>query len=284
MMWGNIAVHHREIIPPLPQDMIMLSWGYEAFPFFDHVIQPFTELGFEFIVCPRVSCRNEMWPDIQKAFINISNYCRDGARLGARGMLNTTWDDDGENLFGYHWWPLLWGAECGWNPAVAVEGQNPDHLREERKQTFMAAFSPPPCSMALMTTVSLLCRLSELRRQPSAGNLRNTSFWETRWKAKSPALISDVEQLLHETGAIIAELEDLKPKTRLNADTLDLTIFAARRVRFLARREITISQDVTDAGHLPLPRDQGLSRKSTCTGRRIFNPLGTGKPEPALSF
>ncbi|RKX34439.1 MAG: hypothetical protein DRP64_20115, partial [Verrucomicrobia bacterium] len=242
MMWGDIAVHHREIISQLPKDMIVLSWGYEALPSFDHVIQPFTELGFEFIVCPGVSCWNEMWPDMQKAFINISNYCRDGARLGALGMLNTTWDDDGENLFGYHWLPLLWGAECGWNPAVTAEGQDPDRLREERRQIFMAAFSPLFHGLDDDCIPALLYRLSELRQQPTAGTLRNTTFWDTRWEAKSPALVSDAEQLVQETDAIIAELEGLKPKTRLNTDTLDLAIFAACRVRFLARRELTISQ------------------------------------------
>ena len=35
----------------------------------------------------------------------------DGAAMGAQGMLNTVWDDDGENLSEFNWYGFLWSAD-----------------------------------------------------------------------------------------------------------------------------------------------------------------------------
>jgi hypothetical protein len=84
MMWGDIAVNNPEITRNLPRDLIVLSWGYDAKPSFKHAIQPFTRLGFDFWVCPGVSCWGRIWPDFGIARINIHNYIRDGYRHGAQ--------------------------------------------------------------------------------------------------------------------------------------------------------------------------------------------------------
>ncbi|MBI2299131.1 MAG: hypothetical protein HYU66_09360, partial [Armatimonadetes bacterium] len=115
-MWGDIILQHPEQLANLPKDIIMLSWGYHAGASFDSAIVPFKESGFEFWVCPGVSCWSQILPNHVVAMVNIRNYLRDGARLGASGVLNTTWDDDGENLFEYNWHNLAWGAECSWRP------------------------------------------------------------------------------------------------------------------------------------------------------------------------
>src|SRR4051812_9290050 len=111
MMWGDIAAQHPKIVPQLPKDLIVLSWGYGAEQSFDKDIEPFTKLGYQFWVCPGVSNWSRIYPDFATAVINISNYVRDGVRNGTNGMLNTTWDDDGETFFNYHWYPIAWGAE-----------------------------------------------------------------------------------------------------------------------------------------------------------------------------
>jgi hypothetical protein len=39
---------------------------------------------------------------------------RDGQKLGAMGVLNTTWNDDGESIYGMAWPTLIFGAAAGW--------------------------------------------------------------------------------------------------------------------------------------------------------------------------
>ena len=65
MMWGDIAVQHQDIVPKLPKDLIVLSWGYSAKDNFDDAIEPFTKTGLRFMVCPGVSCWNRIFPDFQ---------------------------------------------------------------------------------------------------------------------------------------------------------------------------------------------------------------------------
>ncbi|MBU0610840.1 MAG: beta-N-acetylhexosaminidase, partial [Armatimonadetes bacterium] len=62
MMWGDIALQHPDIVQNLPKDTILLSWGYGAAPNYDRAIEPFTKAGFEFMVCPGVSCWSQIFP------------------------------------------------------------------------------------------------------------------------------------------------------------------------------------------------------------------------------
>ena len=99
MMWGDIAVKYPNIIDRLPKDMIIVSWGYAEMESMDEEILPFVKSGFEFIVAPGVNCWSRIYPDMQRSSINIYNYLRDGCKNKALGFINTTWDDDGQNLF-----------------------------------------------------------------------------------------------------------------------------------------------------------------------------------------
>lgn len=81
---------------------------------FDDDVIPFKEAGYDFFVCPGVKCWDHIPPDSSVANINIKNYVRDGTEHGALGMMNTMWDDSGENLFHLNWHGLFLGAECSW--------------------------------------------------------------------------------------------------------------------------------------------------------------------------
>jgi hypothetical protein len=65
-------------------------------------------------VAPGANNWNQVWPDLDVAFVNIRNFVRDGQNLGAMGMLNTTWNDDGESIYGMAWPALVFGAAAGW--------------------------------------------------------------------------------------------------------------------------------------------------------------------------
>lgn len=114
LFWGDIAGNHPELVKTLPKEMVAVPWDYGPGTSYDKMITPFTQAGFETWVAPGVSSWNRVYPNYNTAFINIRNFVRDGQRLGATGVLNTTWDDDGEALFNQTWAGVLFGAAAGW--------------------------------------------------------------------------------------------------------------------------------------------------------------------------
>ena len=114
MFWGDIALKYPQLLSILPKDMIAVPWDYDAKPSFESIIKPYRDAGLRVVVAPGAQTWNQVWPNLDVAFVNIRNFVRDGQKLGAMGMLNTTWNDDGESLYGMAWPALVFGAAAGW--------------------------------------------------------------------------------------------------------------------------------------------------------------------------
>ncbi len=112
MMWGDIILQHPDKLDQIPKDTVMLTWGYGPRASFEDQILPFKNSGYEFFVCPGISNWSRILPDFGVATTNIGNFVRDGAKLGAIGMLNTDWEDDGEALQGYRWHGHAWAPSA----------------------------------------------------------------------------------------------------------------------------------------------------------------------------
>jgi hypothetical protein len=118
LFWGDIAVNSPDLVPTLPKDMIAVPWEYDAKPDFTSQIVPFKKAGLETWVAPGVNNWSRMYPNNNEAMGNIRNFVRDGQHLGATGMLNTVWNDDGEGIFDMNWFGVLFGAAAAWQPAT----------------------------------------------------------------------------------------------------------------------------------------------------------------------
>jgi hexosaminidase len=114
MFWGDIALTHPELIGNIPKDLIVMNWAYGARDDFTTRIKPFKDAGLEQFVCPGVSNWNQVFPNLDTAARNIAVFVRDGQKAGALGMLNTSWDDDGETLFEMAWYGVVLGAAASW--------------------------------------------------------------------------------------------------------------------------------------------------------------------------
>ncbi len=140
MMWGDIALHHPEDIAKLPKNLIVLPWTYGDSGSYDRWLQPYVSSGYTTIVCPGVNCWNRIWPDTKEAVANISDFTRDGLKYHTLGQLNTMWRDDGETLFGYCYYPLLWGAETAWSPVAPEKDDKSHDQRNARQAQFDQSF------------------------------------------------------------------------------------------------------------------------------------------------
>jgi hypothetical protein len=121
LFWGDIAVKSPELVGTLPKDMIAVPWEYGVRPDFKPIIEPFIKAGLETWVSPGVSNWSRLYPNNNAALANIRVFVRDGQALGATGVLNTVWNDDGEGIFDQNWFGVLFGAAAGWQAGESSE-------------------------------------------------------------------------------------------------------------------------------------------------------------------
>ncbi|MBI5669248.1 MAG: family 20 glycosylhydrolase [Chloroflexi bacterium] len=120
--WGDIILHHPELVPELPKDVIALNWGYESWHDFENECRVFAESGIPFYVCPGTSSWTTIAGRTDNAMGNIRNAVENGLKYGAIGVLNTDWGDWG------HWQPypvsflgFAYGAALSWSYQQNVE-------------------------------------------------------------------------------------------------------------------------------------------------------------------
>lgn len=116
LFWGDIAMNHPKLVAELPKDMIAVGWDYGQRDKFDKYLKPFRDAGMETWIAPGVSNWNRVWPNYAAALPNIQGFAREGQAGGATGMLNTTWDDNGDAIFNQAWYGLAFGAAAAWQP------------------------------------------------------------------------------------------------------------------------------------------------------------------------
>ncbi len=116
LFWGDIGGDDPKAVPGLPKDMIAVPWNYGDTSGFDKMIEPFAKAGIETWVAPGDANWGEVYPVAKTAFGNIQGFIRDGQRLGSTGSINTVWDDDGESLFNFNWYTVLFGPVAAWQP------------------------------------------------------------------------------------------------------------------------------------------------------------------------
>jgi len=226
MMWGDIIMNHPVELEQIPKDVVMMCWDYASRPDYDEFIKPFSSSGYDFCVCPGQSNWSVMLPLITQSTVNIKNFVRDGCKYGAIGMLNTGWEDDGEAIHGYNWYPIAWGAECSWNAS----------------KTDVADFNRRVGPVLFGVKGDEFCRaiklLNELQDSPELGNAYNRRFWERDFTPKSPpqAIEKNAKRILELVEPAIAYLETTQQQATVNAHLIDSFLLGARKMQLIATR------------------------------------------------
>jgi len=228
MMWGDIILKHPDHLDKIPNDTVMLTWGYSPKLSFEDQIIPFAQSGYEFFVCPGISNWSRILPDFGTTTLNVRHFVRDGAKHGAQGMLNTAWEDDGEALQGTKWHGYAWGAECAWNASTtAPEDFNRrigGVLFGEKGDHFGRAIE----------------LLSETHRMAGMQGMNNKRFWQDDFlPTRSPDTIrKSADRLLGVVRPAIEHLEACRAEATLNRELLDYFLFGARRMELIGQRSL----------------------------------------------
>ncbi|MDR2705729.1 MAG: discoidin domain-containing protein [Planctomycetaceae bacterium] len=225
MMWGDIIIKHPDQLKLIPKDVVMMCWDYEPRPDFKKFIQPFSDSGYEFFVCPGQSNWSEILPRIDKYTVNIQNFIRDGYELGAIGALNTGWEDDGESIHGYNWHAIAWGAECSWNAS----------------KTKITDFNKRIGKILFGTKNDDFGQAIELLQKLQASHVldnRNRRFWKRDFlpDAKPDIVKKNAETILNLVRPSIELLEKTKQEATINKHLLDSFLLGARRMELIALR------------------------------------------------
>lgn len=231
MFWGDIAMRYPELLNILPRDAIAVAWAYGPAPSFDGMLKPYKDAGLELFVSPGANNWNRIFPNLDAAFINTKNFVRDGQKYKALGMLNTTWDDDGEALFGMTWPAIIFGAACAWQ-----EGES---SIEAFKARYDWAFYRNT-DATFIEAIQKLTRAHSLLREAGVGEAYDEAFWadpfsENGSRYAEKALPAARELRLSAERAL-ESLYRHRAKARMNQDTLDYLIFAAMRLDLLGMK------------------------------------------------
>ena len=115
MMWGDIINAHSELVDELGENVIFLSWGYDA-NITPDAINKLRDAKKVQYVCP--GCNN--WTSLIEmshvSIPNITKMTQYGYEAGAKGVLNTCWGDYGHISPIYAcMYSIIYGTARSWN-------------------------------------------------------------------------------------------------------------------------------------------------------------------------
>ena len=235
MMWGDILAKNPEMIKQLPEDMQFIVWSYGGRESFDEMIAPFKNSGHTFWVAPGASCWATCFPYIDNYIVNIANLSRDGYKNGAKGVINTAWDDYGETMFNEVWHAMVWCAETSWN-TLKTNNNEERIAREEifNKNFNVQYFQQPSAVSCQLSAINHLYELNKLIDESDMTNVMNFTVLNSPLLEFYPsqldsAAIAKNEAAKQQAFAIYQKLLKDRQEVNANAEIIDLAILAAYR-------------------------------------------------------
>ncbi|HET9775652.1 MAG TPA: beta-N-acetylhexosaminidase [Gemmatimonadaceae bacterium] len=231
LFWGDVALSSPELVNTIPKDLIAVPWTYGADTSYVRFIKPFRDVGMETWVAPGVSSWNRVYPNNANALVNIQRFVRDGQRLGATGMINTSWDDDGEALFNQTWYGDLFGAAAAWQSG----------------ESSIDAFAS---SYGRVFHGDLTGKIDEAQRKLSAahallsngrvGDASNYLFWLDPWSDEGRSMAQRIRPYTHDLR-ILAEsalvlIDQAEPGITRERDAIEAMKLGARRMDFIGMK------------------------------------------------
>jgi hexosaminidase len=231
LFWGDVAMNHPDLVKTLPKSLIAVAWTYDADSSFTRFIAPFRDAGMETWVAPGVNNWNRVYPNNAVALLNIQRFVRDGQRLGATGVLNTSWDDDGEALFNQVWYGALFGAAAAW--------QSGESSIERFASSFGRVFHGDTTGRVDEAQRKLTAAHALLRRA-GVGDASDYLFWLDPWSEEGKLVAQrirpvtrDVRILAESAMVLVAQAE---PGVTGERDALDALALGARKIDFIGMK------------------------------------------------
>jgi hypothetical protein len=180
---------------------------------------------------------SRLYPNNNEALGNIRAFVRDGQKLGAKGMLNTVWNDDGEGIFDQNWFGVLFGAAASWQAGESSE--------DAFTASYGLAFHRDVTGKVDQAQRELMAVHAALKKA-GLEDAKDSLFWVDPYTAKGRQVAEQIrpmvsEMRLHSERAItlIAEARaaaKLESRSLENAEALDAMELGARRIDFVGQK------------------------------------------------
>jgi len=256
--WGDILLHHPELIGEVPDDVTLLDWHYDPADEYP-TARVFGEAGRRFWVCPGVGSWNSIFPRLYGANVNIRNFVRDGVAAGAEGVLNTEWGDYGHyQPLGLSWYGYIFGVVQGWTGGTTDE--------EDFNLAFGPLFFGYDCA-EIMVALHHLARTNDLpnvhrgNRSHTILALFDEPLTGTTVEGEDALPAEALTQMRRLAEAAAAICDDLAPDHPRELTLSEMA--SAARLTAYAARKTALSQEIRQGlrdPHLDADRIYGYIR------------------------
>lgn len=125
MVFGDVIVHHPELIAEVPDDIVFLDWIYDPLNEY-RTPAVFEKAGKPYWVCPGTGAWNTLFPRQEGAVRNIAGLVREGIRHGTEGMLLCDWGDHGNyGMPSHSYYAYAVAAAASWSGEAIEIGMLP---------------------------------------------------------------------------------------------------------------------------------------------------------------
>lgn len=234
--WGDILLEDLALAQEAPTDAVPVVWGYDAGHPFDAQGGRLRELGRAYLVAPGTSTWQSFTGRLDNALTNQREAIAAARTHGARGILLTSWGDNGN----HQPWPTNWPAMVA-GLTQAWTGHAPEDLAPG-----YAALGSLTATAAAAVAAALT-HLGQLDGRIAKANRNKSLTWDL--------LTANPEALARFTEGV--EVEELRRSLRHLDEAAPLLAAIADET---VRAELTLGADLARAG---LYRAEGntLSRR-----------------------
>jgi hypothetical protein len=117
--WGDILLEDPALAQDAPADALPIDWGYDAGHPFDRQCGRLRELGRAYLIAPGTSAWQSFTGRLDNALANQAEAVGAALRHDARGILLTTWGDNGHHQpWPTSWLPMAAGLAMAWGFAA----------------------------------------------------------------------------------------------------------------------------------------------------------------------
>jgi hexosaminidase len=215
--WGDILLEDLALAQDAPQDALPVVWGYDAGHPFATQCGRLQELGRAHLVAPGTSAWQSFTGRLDNALANQTEAVGNAFQHGARGVLVTTWGDNGT----HQPWPTAW------LPMAAGLAQAWSFTANQELDAFAACRILGGLAEADASAVAAaLTHLGRLDNQIAKANRNKSLSWDFLTAAPaalagftagvSPTELTRSLAYLEESASLVAAIQDSRVQAELS--------------------------------------------------------------------